>query len=79
MSASEERLIPLPHLGLTCPVEPYRLLQQFEQRGIRLSLDGEGIIVRPAGALTEAERAALRRWRAHVRVLLTPPSPSEVQ
>lgn len=56
--------------GLAVPVAPMLLLLELEARGLQVSRDGADILVRPAGGLTEADRVALRRWKAHVLALV---------
>ncbi len=47
------------------PIETEELLERFEQRGVRFTVEGEQLQVdSPAGVLTEADRIQLRerRW-----------------
>jgi hypothetical protein len=57
--------------GLTVPVDPVVLLLDLERRGFRLWRDGDDIVLEPWSQLTEADRASLARWKAHVLSLLT--------
>lgn len=59
--------------NLTVPisVEADLLVQRLESRGVVLAADGIDILASPRGALTEAERGALRRLRPYVLRILT--------
>lgn len=61
--------------GLALPVEPCLLALELERRGIRLTRDGEDIIIEPRELLTDDDRQQLRRWKRHVLAILdyTPP------
>jgi hypothetical protein len=69
MNASEH-LIPLRG-GLTVPSPPLFLLLDLESRGFRVSVDAGDLLIEPSGQISEAERALLRRWKAHVVALVT--------
>jgi hypothetical protein len=56
--------------GLTVPLPALQVLWNLEDRGVYLRLDGDGIIATPRTALTDADRATVKRWRAHVVALL---------
>ena len=56
--------------GLALRVEPLRLLVELEERGFRLRRDGDDILITPASKLTDADRCALRRWKAHVLAII---------
>jgi hypothetical protein len=58
------------HGGLALPLEPVLLLLDFEARGLTVTRDGDHILVRPAGRLSQAERDAVGRWKAHVLALV---------
>ena len=61
---------PGPTGGLTVPVAALRLAWDLEERGFRLSQEGDTLYVEPARSLTEADRAGLRRWKHHVLALM---------
>ena len=65
MPTRSERFVTLPG-GPTLPVEPIILVLDLEARGLSLTRDGDLIVVRPSGRLSDDEKAALRRWKAHV-------------
>lgn len=65
--------------GLVLPVEPILLALDLEARGIRLSVDGDSLLVHPKAALTAADRAALRRWKLHVMTLVQYQPPEVAQ
>ena len=56
--------------GLAVPIEPMLLLLELEARGLEVSRAGDDLLVRPPGQLSEQDRAALRRWKAHVLALV---------
>jgi hypothetical protein len=56
--------------GLAVPLAPMLLLLDLEARGLQVSRIGDDILVRPAGQLTDADRAALGRWKVHVLALV---------
>lgn len=56
--------------GLAVPLAPMLLLLDLETRGFTVIRDGDGLVVRPGGRLTEGDRVALMRWKAHVWALL---------
>jgi hypothetical protein len=56
--------------GLTVPLPALRVLWNLEDRGVHLRLDGDGIVATPRTSLTDADRAAVKRWRGHVVALL---------
>ncbi len=65
--------------GLIVPLPVLQALWALEDRGVHLRLDGETIIANRRGLLTDADRAVIRRWRAHVVELLTYASPERAQ
>ncbi len=56
--------------GLAVPVAPLRLLWDLEDRGFTVRQDGADLLVMPSRTLTEADRAAIRRWKPHILALL---------
>jgi hypothetical protein len=56
--------------GLTVPVAALRVLWALEDRGLDLQLDGEDIIIRPRGALTDADRATIVRLKPYLVALI---------
>lgn len=71
MSASgSDPAVVLLRGGLTVPVDALRLAWALETRGLALTLDGDALVVAgPRGALSEADRAAIRRWREHLKAI----------
>jgi hypothetical protein len=57
--------------GLTVPAQALDVVLDLEARGVRLEADGDFILVRPKDKLTDADRAAVTRWRTHILALLT--------
>ena len=59
--------------GLATPVEPLALALDLDRRGITLRVEGDKLrVVGVDGAkpeLSEAETAAIRRWKAHLIAL----------
>jgi hypothetical protein len=56
--------------GLTVPLEALQLAWALEDRGATFTVDGEALVVDgPPGFLTDEDRAAIRRWRAHLMVI----------
>jgi hypothetical protein len=66
--ASASEYIALP--GLCVPLAPFLLLLDLERRGFTIAIDGDDLVVRPKGALTDDDRRRLRQWKAHVRALV---------
>jgi hypothetical protein len=56
--------------GLAVPLPALQVLWNLEDRGVHLRLDGDGIVATPRTALSDADRAAVKRWRWHVVALL---------
>lgn len=57
--------------GPTLPVEAIELALDLERRGFRMSLDaGQQFQIEPPAALTEADLAAIRRWRLHLGAII---------
>ena len=52
------------------PLAPLRLLLDLEERGLQVARDGDDIVIRPAGRLSDEDRTALRRWKPHVLALI---------
>jgi hypothetical protein len=69
MATASERYV-LLHGGLAVPLEPMLLLLDLEARDLQVSRAGDDLLVRPPGQLTDADRVALRRWKAHVLALV---------
>jgi hypothetical protein len=58
--------------GLTLPLPAVELAIDLERRGLQLRVEkGDVLCVGPRDRLTDEDRAALRRWKAHVLALLT--------
>lgn len=56
--------------GLAVPMVPVLLLLDLEARGFRIRADGDELVIRPAARLTDEDRSALRRWKAHLLELV---------
>jgi len=57
--------------GLTLPVEALQLAWSLEARGATLEVEGEDtLVVEPGGGLTDADCAAIRRWKRHLLALV---------
>jgi hypothetical protein len=56
--------------GSAVPLEALSLLLDLESRGFSIRRDGADMLIRPGQRLTNADRAALRRWKAHVLQLI---------
>ena len=56
--------------GLAMPVAPVLLVLALEQRGLTISRDGDDLLVRPPGRLTDDDRQQLCRFKRHVLALL---------
>ena len=58
--------------GLTLPLEALRLALALEDRGATFAVDGEDLVVDgPPGFLSEDDRAAIRKWRVHLKAIAT--------
>jgi hypothetical protein len=64
--------------GLAVPVAPVVLLFALEQRGLSVSREGDYLVVRPKGRLTDEDRRQLARWKAHLLALIDYRPPTEV-
>jgi hypothetical protein len=57
--------------GPTIPVEALRLALTLESRGVVLGVRDGDLCAGPCQLLTDADRAAIRRWRNHLMALAT--------
>jgi hypothetical protein len=58
--------------GLTIPLEALQLAWTLENRGATFAVDGIDLIVDgPRGFLTDADQAAIRRWKRHLMAIAT--------
>jgi hypothetical protein len=65
--------------GLILPVEAMTLALSIESRGGALSLEGDDLVIDgPTGLLTEADRAAIRRWRRHLKMIVEYQAPEVI-
>jgi hypothetical protein len=65
--------------GLIVPVDALKLAWSLEDRGgIFLVENDELIIDGPAGLLTDRDRAAIRRWRNHLKAIATYQAPEVI-
>ena len=55
---------------LTVPEAAVRLALDLEARGLRLELDGDGLLVGPIDRLTDEDRNGIRRWREHLKAIV---------
>jgi hypothetical protein len=66
--------------GLTVPVEALQLAWALEDRGATFAIDGDDLVVDgPRGFLTEHDRAAIRRWRGHLKTIASYRVPEVVE
>jgi hypothetical protein len=56
--------------GLTLPVAVVSLALELEARGLRLTVDGDGLLASPRHLLTDVDRQQIKRWRLHLLALL---------
>jgi tubulysin polyketide synthase-like protein len=57
--------------GLILPLPAITLALDLERRGVCLSLDADRqLVVAPAAALTDLDRAAICRWRLHLGAIV---------
>ena len=57
--------------GVVVPLAAVTAALNIEGAGHRLMLDGPDLFIETHGALDEHDVAELRRWKPHVRLLLT--------
>jgi len=55
--------------GPVVPIAALLLALELETRGIRLSREGDSLLVRPKGQLTAEEREQIRRWKPYLLAL----------
>jgi hypothetical protein len=66
--------------GLTLPLPALQLAWDLETRGFRVTLDAVHYVsVEPAEALTDRDRAAIHRWRAHLAAIVDYQAPEVPQ
>jgi hypothetical protein len=66
--------------GVTVPLDALRFAWALENRGARLAVDGEDLIVEgPRGLLTDEDRAAIRRWRRDLKAIASYRVPEVVE
>jgi hypothetical protein len=56
--------------GRVVPLPALQILWMLEDRGLDLQLDGDDIVVRPRGQLTDDDRAQIRRLKPHLVALI---------
>jgi hypothetical protein len=81
-SASEEVATALVVLkgGLTVPLEALQLAWALENRGVTLAVDDIHLVVdSPRGLLTDADQAAIRRWKRHLMAIAAYRPPEVVE
>ena len=74
MAASDDRFVPLGHLGAgpVIPVDCYRLYLELGERGFTMTTEAAGkvLVVQPPEKLTGADVTRLKRWRWHLLMML---------
>ncbi len=76
MSKSDLDLVVLAG-GLSIPREALHTIIDLEVRGVRLELgEGDALFARPRALLTDADRAAVARWRQPIRAILAYQAPT---
>ncbi len=68
MAIVSDRFVCLP--GLTLPIEPVLLALDLENRGLRLELDGDALVVGPRDRITLEDRVQIQRWREHLKAIV---------
>jgi hypothetical protein len=57
--------------GTEVPDEALCLLWRLEERGVRIHIDDENmLIMKPVSRITEADRTLIRRFKAHLLLLV---------
>jgi len=57
--------------GFVVPVDALLLAWSLENRGAVFAVEGGDLVIDgPTGFLTEADRAAIARWRAHLKAIV---------
>ena len=64
---------------MVLPIEPILLALDLEARGIRLTRDGEDLLIEPWSRLTDDDLAGLRSWKPHLLAIVTYAAPELVQ
>lgn len=67
---SSDRFVHLQH-GLIVPVEAVAAALRIERAGHRLTVDGPDLLIQPHGSVDPHDLEELRRWKPHVRMLLS--------
>jgi hypothetical protein len=76
--ASEAQAFVTLKRGLMLPLEALQLAWSLEDRGARLSVDGDAILVDgPPDLLTEADCAAIHRWKRDLILVVTYQPPDQ--
>jgi hypothetical protein len=66
--------------GLAVPLEALQLAWALEGRGATFAVDGDDLVVEGArGLLTEADRAAIRRLRGHLKAIASYCGPEVIE
>ena len=69
MTASNRSFVVLRN-GVSVPLDALRLLWELEDRGLHIHDDGDALAVGPRAQLTDFDRAAIRRHRDSLRILV---------
>jgi len=56
--------------GLMLPVAAVRLALDLEQRGCRLNVEGDDLVIGPKDRITDADRQNIRRYRDHLKAII---------
>jgi hypothetical protein len=72
------RYVLLPS-GLALPVEPILIVGELENRGFKLTGEGDDILITPFSKLTNDDKQRLKTWKRHILALLSYESREAVQ
>jgi hypothetical protein len=56
--------------GLSVPLVPLLLLLELESRGLTITREGDDMVIRPSGRLSDDDRQQLRHWKTHILALI---------
>jgi hypothetical protein len=66
--------------GLIVPLEALQLAWSLEVRGATFAVEGTELVVdTPRDILTDGDRAAIRRWREHLKAIASYRAPEVVE
>lgn len=55
---------------LTVPRDVVDILFELESNGLSLEPDGDYLLVRPSGVLTDEQRVRVKRWKHHILAII---------